>query len=201
MRMGNESCAHIFVALQTGGVGIHLRFQLGGARPRSRIGLSRGIEMHFVAADAGEFAAAKTRRSLHSVKFPAGHAHHSVAPEPVLKKIRLGAADELLLFRMVRRVWLNDEALDEIVSAGTESRAVAIKIDLVGHIVERPDAVTLTAGERRLGTIEAGRVGHGWIELRREVKLETTDRITIALDVFAPLAVARLARDPEFSDA
>jgi len=40
MRVRNEPGAHIFVALQTGSVGIHFRFQLPSARPRFRIGLA-----------------------------------------------------------------------------------------------------------------------------------------------------------------
>src|SRR5439155_11433049 len=126
------------------------------------------------------------------------HANHPVAPESVLEKIRLGAADEILLLAVVRCVWLHDETLSEIMPAGAENGAVPVEIDLVRHVVERPDAVTLSAGERGLGTLQARRIGHRRIRLCGEMNLETPNRITVALDVFAALAVAGLARDPEF---
>src|SRR5437879_406869 len=109
--------------------------------------------MHFVAGDAGEFSAAKTGRRLHAVELSSRHPNHAVAPESIPKKIRFGPADEILLFAMVPRVWLNDETLSEIVSAGTETGAMPIEIDLVRHVVESPDAVTLTAIERRVRTL------------------------------------------------
>src|SRR5436305_14459128 len=101
--------------------------------------------MHFVAGDAGEFSSAKTGRRLHTVELSSRHQNHAVAPESIPKKIRFGPADEILLFAMIRRVWLNNETLGEIVSAGTETGPMPIKIDLVRHIIEGPDAVTLTA--------------------------------------------------------
>ena len=104
--------------------------------------------MHFVAGDAGEFSAAKTGRRLHAVELSSRHPNHAVAPESTAKKIRLGAADEIFLFVMIRRVWLNDETLSKIVSAGTETGAMPIEIDLVRHVIEGPDAVTLAAIER-----------------------------------------------------
>ncbi len=104
--------------------------------------------MHFVAGDAREFSAAETGRRLHPVELSAGHANHTIAPESIAEKIRLGAADEILLFAVIRRVWLHDETLSEIVSARAETGAVPIEIDLVRHVVEGPDAVTLTAGKR-----------------------------------------------------
>src|ERR1051325_7690783 len=104
--------------------------------------------MHFVARDAGEVAAAKTGRRLHPVKLASSHANHAIAPESVLEKIGLGAVNEFFLFGMVWRGWLNDEPLGEIVRAGAESGAASIKIKLVGHVIESPDAVTLPAGER-----------------------------------------------------
>ena len=108
--------------------------------------------MHFVAGNAGEFASAKTRRPLHPVKFAPGHANHPIAPESIVKKIRLGPANEILLLSMIQRVGLNHEALREIASTGTKSRAVPVEIDLVRHAVESPDAVALTAGEPGLRT-------------------------------------------------
>src|ERR1043166_1342482 len=104
--------------------------------------------MHFVARDAGEVAAAKTGRRLHPVKLASSHANHAVAPESIPEKIGLGAVDEFFLFGMVRRVWLSDKALGEIVRAGTKSGAASIKIELVAHAIESPDAVTLAAGKR-----------------------------------------------------
>ena len=104
--------------------------------------------MHFMARDTGEFSAPKTGRRLHTVELSAGYPNHAVAPESILKKIGFGAVDEILLFTMIRRVWLNDETLREIVGAGAESGAMPIKIDLVRHVIESPHAVTLTACER-----------------------------------------------------
>jgi len=153
--------------------------------------------MHFVTGDAGEIAAAKTRRRLHCVELSSGHANHPIAPESIVEKIGLGAVDEILLFSMIRRVWLNYEALSEIVSAGTESGAVPIEIDLVRHVVKGPDAVTLTAGQPGFRTFQARGIGHSRIGLRGEMSFETANRITVALDVFSPLAMAGFARDPE----
>ena len=104
--------------------------------------------MHFMARDTGEFSAAKTGRRLHTVELSAGYPNHAVAPESIPKKIRFGPVDEILLFAMVRRVWLNDETLREIVSAGAESGAMAVELNLIRHVIESPHAVTLTACER-----------------------------------------------------
>jgi hypothetical protein len=134
---------------------------------------------------------------LYCVELSPGHANHPIAPESILEKVRLGAADEILLFTMIGRVWLNHEALREIVRAWTESSAMPIEINLVRHVVKRPDAVTLTAGERGFRTFQTGRIGHRRIRLCCEMNFETANRITIALDMFAPLAVAGFARDPE----
>src|SRR5947208_2572419 len=83
--------------LQSSRVGIHFQFQLASARPRFRISLARRIKMHFVTRDAGEFAPAKTGRGLYCVEFSPGHANHPIAPESILEKVRLGAANEILL--------------------------------------------------------------------------------------------------------
>src|SRR5215468_3493728 len=104
--------------------------------------------MHFVTGDAREFSAAKTGRRLHPIELSAGHANHTIAPESISEKIRLGTADEILLFAVIRRVWLHDETLSEFVSAGAETGAVPIEVDLVRHVVEGPDAVTLTTDKR-----------------------------------------------------
>ena len=72
-----------------------------------------------------------------------------------------------------------------------------IEIDFVRHVVKGPDAVTLTAGQRRFRTFQARGIGYCLIGLRREMNFETANRITVTLDVFPPLAMARLARDPE----
>ena len=85
---------------------------------------------------------------MHPIELSAGHANHTIVPESICEKIRFGTADEILLFAVIRRVWLHDETLSEIVSARTETGAVPIEIDLVRHVVEGPDTVTLTAGKR-----------------------------------------------------
>src|SRR5438105_11073834 len=118
---------HRLVALQTRCVRIHLRFQLGVVRPFFQTGLTGGIEMHFVAGNAGEFSATKTGRRLHAVKLSARYPNHAVAPEPTSEKIRLSSADEILLFGVIRRVWLNDETLSEIVRTRTKGTAMAIE--------------------------------------------------------------------------
>ena len=153
--------------------------------------------MHFVTGDAGEIAAAKTGRRLHCVELSSGYANHPIAPESIVEKIRLGAANEILLLSMIRRVWLNYEALSEIVGAGTESSAVPIEIDFVRHAVKRPHAVTLTAGEAGFWTFQPCGIDHRRIGLRGEMSLETANRITVVLDVFPPLTMAGFARDPE----
>src|SRR5437667_12506896 len=153
--------------------------------------------MHFVAGNAGEFASAKTRRPLPPVKFAPGHANNPIAPESIVKKIRLGAVNEIFLFTMIRRVWLNHKTLGKVASARTESGAMAIEIDLVRHVVKSPHAVTLTAGEPGFRTFQTCRIGHGRIRLCCEMNFETANRITIALNVFAPFTVAGFARDPE----
>ncbi|PYJ76099.1 MAG: hypothetical protein DME77_07095, partial [Verrucomicrobia bacterium] len=68
---------------------------------------------------------------MHPVKLPPGYANHPIAPESILKKIRLGAVNEILLFSVIWRVWLNHKALRKITSAGTESSAMPIEIDFV----------------------------------------------------------------------
>ena len=114
-----------------------------------------------------------------------------------MKKIRFGPANEILLFSMIRRVGLNHEALREIASTGTKSSAVPVELDLVRHAVESPDAVTLPAGEAGFRTFQACRIGYGWVRPRCEMNFETAKRITIALDVLAPLAMAGFTRDTE----
>jgi hypothetical protein len=162
-----------------------------------RIRLSRRIEMHFVAGNAGEFTIAKTGRRLHSVELAPSNPNHSIAPKPVPEKIRLRAADEIFLFAVIGRVWLNNEALREIVSARTEIGAVPIEIDLVCHATEGPDAMTLTTGERGLRTFQARGIGCRRIGLGCEMDFETANRIPVACNVFASLAVTGLARNPE----
>ena len=153
--------------------------------------------MHFVAGEAGEFSAAKTGRRLHAVEFAPGHANHPVAPESVLKKIRLGPANEILLLGVIRRAGLDHEALREIASTGTKCGAVPIEIDLVRHAVESPDAMALPAGEPGFRPFQTRRRGYGRVRLGCEMNFETAKRITIPLDVLAPLAMAGFARDAE----
>ena len=146
----NVRC-HCLVALQTRRVRIHLRFQLGGTHPFFQTGLTRGIEMHFVAGNAGEFSAPKTGRRLHAVKLSARHPNHAVVPESTPKKIRLSPADEILLPGVICRLWSNDETLSEIVRPRTKGTAMAIKINFVWHVVECPDAVALATIKCRIG--------------------------------------------------
>ena len=101
-----------------------------------------------MAGDTGEFSSAKTGRGLHAVELSPRHPNHAVAPESIPKKIRFGPVDEVLLFTMIRRVRLNDETLRKIVSAGTETGAMAVELNLIRHVVEGPNAVTLAAGKR-----------------------------------------------------
>src|SRR5437879_3942161 len=96
-----DSRRHRLVTLQTGLVGIHLRFQLAAARPRFQARAPRRIEMHLMTGNAGEFATEKTGRGLHSVEFASGHSNHSIGPEAIAKKVGLGAADKILLFAVI----------------------------------------------------------------------------------------------------
>jgi hypothetical protein len=68
---------------------------------------------------------------LHAVKLSARHPNHAVAPESTPKKIRLSPANEILLFGVIRRLWLNDETLSEIVRTRTKGTTMAIEINLV----------------------------------------------------------------------
>src|SRR5438045_9638468 len=106
MGVRRQSCAHIFVALQAGRVGIHFWLQLTSPRSSFYIGVVRRIQMHLVAGNAGEFAAAKTRRGLHAVEFASCHPNHSVTPESVTKKIRLGPTNKIFLVTVIRGTWL-----------------------------------------------------------------------------------------------
>src|SRR4029077_5332240 len=104
-------------------------------------------QMHLVTGDAGEFATAKTRRGLHAVEFASRHSNHSVPPESVAEKIRRGPANKIFLVAVIRRSWLYDETLREIVSAWTEAVAVPIEIDFIRHVIKGQNAVALPAGE------------------------------------------------------
>src|SRR5437870_1026825 len=191
---------HRLVALQTRCVRIHLRFQLGGARPFFQTGLAGGIEMQFVAGNAGEFSATKTGRRLHAIKLSSRHPNHAVAPKSTPKKIRLSPADEILLFGMIRRLWLNDETLREIVRPRTKGTGMTIEINLIRHVVECPDAVALAAIECRIGCLQARRISNCRIRLGGEMEFEAADWIAVVFDVLAPLAVAGFARDAELGN-
>ena len=147
MSVRDESCAHIFVALQARRVGFHFRFQLAVARPRCYIGVAWRIQMHLVAGDAGEFATAKTRRRLYAVEFASRYSNHSITPESVAEETRLGPANKIFLVTVIRRTWLYDETLCQIVLAWTEAGAVPIEIDFIRHVVKGPNAVALPTGE------------------------------------------------------
>ena len=104
--------------------------------------------MHFMAADARKLAAAKTRRSLHTVEFPARDPDHSIAPKPIAEKIGLGPADEILLLAVILRIRLNNETLGQIVLSGTKAGTLPVEIDFVRHVIESPNAVATAAIER-----------------------------------------------------
>src|SRR5207247_11158911 len=101
MRVLDESCAHIFVALQARRIGFHFRFQLAVARPRCHIGVAWRIQMHLVAGDAGEFATAKTRRRLYAVEFASRYSKHSMAPESVAEEAWLGPANTTCMVTVI----------------------------------------------------------------------------------------------------
>ena len=153
--------------------------------------------MHFVTGNAGEFAPTKTWRRLHAVEFPPGHANHPVAPETIVEKIRLSAPNEIFLFTMIGRIWLNHETLRQVMSARTESGAVPIEIEFVRHVIECPHAVALTASQPRFRAFQTCGIGDGRIGSCCEMNFETSNGITVALDVLVPLAVACFARDPK----
>ena len=148
MRVLDESCTHIFVALQARRIGLHFRFRLAVARPRCHIGVAWRIQMHLVAGDAREFATTKTRRCLYAVEFASRYSNHSIPPESVSEETRLGPANKIFLVTVIGRVWLHDKTLREIVSARTEAGAVAIEIYFIRHVIKGPNAVALTASER-----------------------------------------------------
>ena len=147
MSVCDEPCAHIFVALQARRVGFHFRFQLAVARPRCHIDVAWRIQMHLVAGDAGEFATAKTRRRLYAVEFASRYSNHSITPESVAEETRLGPANKIFLVTVIRRTWLYDETLCEIVLAWTEPGAVPIEIDFIRHVVKGVNAMALPTGE------------------------------------------------------
>src|SRR5437588_7632123 len=127
VRVLRDFCRHRLVTLQTGLVGIHLRFQLAATCPCFHARAPRRIEMHLMTGNAGEFATAKTGRGLHAIEFASGHANHSISPEAVAKKIGLGAADKILLLAVIRSVWLNHETLFEVGRPGPKAGAVPVE--------------------------------------------------------------------------
>src|SRR4029077_10992776 len=135
------------VTLQTSGVTIHVRFQLRVMCPALQARLVRGIEMHLKTAEAGKFAATKTRRGRRAVVFAPSHANHAIAPESILEKIRFGFANEIFLFGVISCIRLHDKTLNEIICSRAKTGAVSVEINLVRHVVESPDAVTLATGE------------------------------------------------------
>ena len=156
--------------------------------------------MHFVTGEAGEFSASETGRRLHAIEFSSRHANHAVAPESITEKVRLGLADEILLFAVIRRIWLNHETLGKIVSAGTKAAAMAIEIDLVRHVVECPHAVALATIEGRIGCFQTRRIGNCRVSFGGEMQFETPDGVAVLIDVLASFAVTSFAGDSELSD-
>src|SRR5262249_11123288 len=143
------------------------------------------------------FASAKTRRRLHSVEFAPGHTNHPVAPESIMEKIRLGAPNEIFLFRMIGRVWLNHETLRQFMSTRTESGAVSIEIEFVCHVIESPHAVALAASDAGFRSLQTCGIRDGQIGPCCKMNFETANGIAVPLDVFATFAMTRFARDPE----
>src|SRR6266571_1561721 len=101
--------------------------------------------MHFVTGDARKFSAAEAGRCLDAVKLTARHADHPVAPKAVFEKAGLSFADKILLFAVVWGAGLKDETLREVLVAGAKAWSLAIEIDFVVHVVERPYAMALAA--------------------------------------------------------
>lgn len=157
--------------------------------------------MHFVAGNAGKFAPAETGRRLQTIELSSGHPDHAIAPKPIGEKLRLGLADEFFLVAVIARVRLDDEALAKVAMSGPKDRALTIKIDLVGHVIEGPDAVALRAIQTRGCGREARGVGYSRVASRGQMRDETAKRIAIPSNVLASLAMARFARDAELRDA
>src|ERR1043166_2642110 len=157
--------------------------------------------MHFVAGDTGELAASETGRRLQTVELAPGHANHAVAPKTIVEKVRLGSADEILLFLVVALVRLDNEALAKVDMSGPKDRALTIKIDLVGHVIEGPDAVALRAIQTRGCGGEARGVGYSRVASRGQMCRETAKRIAISSNVLASFTMARFTGDPELRDA
>ena len=95
--------------------------------------------------DAGKISAPETRRRLQAVELATRDADHPIAPKSVGKKIRLCFPDEVFLFAVIWRTWLNHEALAELIMAWAKVCALAVKINFVGHVIEGPDAMALSA--------------------------------------------------------
>ena len=136
---------------------------------------------------------------MRSIEFAARDANHSIAPEAVLEKIRFGLANEIFLLSVIGCIRLQDELLREIAFAWTKPGAMPVEIDLVRHVIERPDAVTLATRERRFGALQFRGIRHARIGLIREVNLKAAKRIAIESDMFAAFAVTCFASDTEFS--
>ena len=154
--------------------------------------------MHLVARNAREFAATETGRGLRAIELATSDSNHPIAPEAVLEKIRFGLANEIFLLGVICRIRLHDKPLHEIVFSGAKSRAMAIEIDLVRHVVESPDTVTLSTRERRFRALQFGRIRRARIRFARQVNFEPAKGIAIERDVFAAFAVTCFAGDAEF---
>ncbi len=157
--------------------------------------------MHFVAGNAGKFAPAETGRRLQTIELSSGHPDHAVAPKPIGKKLGLALADEFFLVAVIARVRLDDEALAKVDLSGPKDRALTIKIDLVGHVIEGPNAVALRAIQTRGCGGEAHWVGYSRVASRGQMPVETPERTAIPSNMLASFAVARFAGDPELRDA
>src|SRR5262249_24355736 len=146
------------------------------------------------------FSTSKTGGGLHAIKFSSRHPNHPVAPESITEKVRLRLADEILLFAVIRRLWLNHKTLGKIVSTRTKAAAIAIEIDLVRHVIECPHAVALAAIKGRIGTFQTFRIGYCRLGLGGEMKFETPDRVAIGFDVLVSFIVTSFAGNSELSD-
>ena len=198
MRVRRDLRFHFRVALEAAEIGGHARFELA-VGPRFHPGGVQIFRMHFVARQTGELSALVARRRESAVHLAPRNPDHPVAPEAVADEMRVGLADHLLLLGMIGRVRLEHEALLQVRLARAKGHALAVPRDLVGHAVERPDAVALAASERSLASFHALGVGDGGVALVAEVARVTAQRIAVLRDMLGALAVARLAGDAELA--
>ena len=158
MSMARQARGHVLMTLETRLVSLHLRGQLIVPCPGPKRNRGRCFRMHLVTGKTGEIPSLETGRLLDAVELPAGYPDHTIAPEAIAKKVRFGLVDEFLLGSVILFVRLDHEPLAEIALPRTKARSLAIEFDLRFHSGERPDAMTLPAGESRLRPFHPGSV-------------------------------------------